>query len=104
MLIFFNLVIILTGIVFQFWKRSFDYSAVTKDVFSVDESCIFLSKFNQMLSSVLVVKCWENTSVFSVTESILVSIFDLLQKAIQSFSWDNSQEIIPAEGGVKVSM
>lgn len=50
MLIFFNPVAVLTGIVFQFWKRRFDYAAVMKDVFSVDKSCILLSKCNQMLS------------------------------------------------------
>jgi len=53
-----------------------------KDVFSADKSCVLLSEFNQMPSSVLVVKHWENTTVFSIAESVLVSILGLLRKAV----------------------
>lgn len=56
MRIFFNVAVMLIGIVFLIWKRSFDYSAAMRDVFSGDKSCLLFSKFNQMLSPVLVVR------------------------------------------------
>lgn len=56
MLFFLNLAVVFTGIVFLIW-RSFDYSTVMRDVFSRDKSCLLLSRFSQMLSPVLVVRC-----------------------------------------------
>lgn len=61
----------------------------------MDKSYILLSKFNHMLSFVLVVKCWDNTSVSFITVGKSVSIFVLWQTVIFLFpekilfSWDN---------------
>lgn len=84
-LIFFNLSALLTGTGFRLWKGSFDCSAVINDIFSVDRNYILLSKFNQVLSFVLVVKCWDNTSVSFIAVGKSVSIFVLLQMVIFLF-------------------
>lgn len=53
---FLNVAVMLTGIEFLIWKRSSDCSAVMRDVFSGDKSCLLFSIFSQMLSPVLVVR------------------------------------------------